>query len=125
MTASRLVHLELHTPDQVQASAFYARLLHWRPELIRTASRSYLALELGTGVAERDAGLASGLLNTSQQLGGAIGVAIASTVLTSGFHSAFLVCGVIGLLALPTLALLLGRGASARIRRLVPALEGE
>src|SRR6266536_2344727 len=33
-----------------------------------------------TGVTERDSGLASGLLNTSQQLGGAIGVAIASTV---------------------------------------------
>ena len=32
------------------------------------------------GVAERDAGVASGLLNTSQQLGGAIGVAVASTV---------------------------------------------
>jgi hypothetical protein len=32
------------------------------------------------GVAEGEAGLASGLLNTSQQLGGAIGVAIASTV---------------------------------------------
>jgi len=50
MTASKLVHLELHTPDQVQASAFYARLLHWRPELIRSASRSYLALELGDAV---------------------------------------------------------------------------
>jgi predicted enzyme related to lactoylglutathione lyase len=50
MTASKLVHLELHTPDQVQASAFYARLLHWRPELIRTASSSYLAIELGTRV---------------------------------------------------------------------------
>jgi predicted enzyme related to lactoylglutathione lyase len=44
------VHLELHTPDQVQASAFYARLLHWRPELVRTASASYLAMELGAGV---------------------------------------------------------------------------
>src|SRR6202041_1740705 len=32
------------------------------------------------GVAEREAGLASGLLNTSQQLGGAIGVALASTI---------------------------------------------
>ena len=32
------------------------------------------------GVAEHEAGLASGLLNTSQQLGGAIGVAIASTI---------------------------------------------
>ena len=45
-----VVHLELHTPDQVRASAFYARLLHWQPELIRTASSSYLALELGAGL---------------------------------------------------------------------------
>jgi MFS family permease len=62
-----------------------------------------------TGVRERDAGLASGLINTSQQVGGAIGIAITSTVaashtahllragdavpsaLTSGFHVAFIV----------------------------------
>ena len=62
-----------------------------------------------TGVRERDAGLASGLINASQQIGGAIGIAITSTVaaahtahllgaghaiggaLTSGFHVAFLV----------------------------------
>jgi predicted enzyme related to lactoylglutathione lyase len=42
-----VVHLELHTGDQARASAFYARLLRWRPELIRAASGSYLALELG------------------------------------------------------------------------------
>jgi EmrB/QacA subfamily drug resistance transporter len=71
------------------------------------------------GVAERDAGVASGLLNTSQQLGGAIGVAIASTVaasrshvlahlgystagaLTGGFTSALWVCGLTGLAAVP------------------------
>jgi EmrB/QacA subfamily drug resistance transporter len=59
------------------------------------------------GVESREAGLASGLLNTSQQIGGALGVAIASTVafthvrtlltsghsqpdaLTSGFSLAF------------------------------------
>ena len=35
------------------------------------------------GVGARDAGLASGLLNTSQQVGGAIGVAIASSVAVS------------------------------------------
>ena len=42
-----VVHLELHTGNQARASAFYARLLRWRPELIRVASGSYLALELG------------------------------------------------------------------------------
>ena len=37
------------------------------------------------GVARQEAGLASGLLNTSQQLGGAIGIAIASTVAATHF----------------------------------------
>ena len=82
------------------------------------------------GVAEQEAGLASGLLNTSQQLGGAIGVAIASTVaatqintllregkpanvaLTGGFHWAFWVCGAIALLALPVTATLLRRATA-------------
>lgn len=35
------------------------------------------------GVGRRDAGVASGLLNTSQQIGGAIGVAIATTIATT------------------------------------------
>ena len=51
-----VVHLELHSPDQVRASAFYARLLQWRPEMIRTDAGSYLALEtgarLGGGIVE-------------------------------------------------------------------------
>jgi EmrB/QacA subfamily drug resistance transporter len=73
------------------------------------------------GVSEHQAGLASGLLNTSQQLGGAIGIAIASSVavshtkallhagnaapaaLTGGFQHAFWVLGAIGLLALPAI----------------------
>jgi len=39
------------------------------------------------GVAEREAGLASGLINTSQQIGGAIGTAVASTVFTTHFKT--------------------------------------
>src|SRR5438477_250308 len=39
------------------------------------------------GVAAREAGLASGLINTSQQIGGAIGTAVASTVFTSHFKT--------------------------------------
>jgi EmrB/QacA subfamily drug resistance transporter len=79
------------------------------------------------GVASHEAGLASGLLNTSQQLGGAIGVAVASTVaaahfktlshsgsapaaaLTGGFQWAFWVCGAIALLAVPVTFLLIRR----------------
>jgi EmrB/QacA subfamily drug resistance transporter len=37
------------------------------------------------GVTEDEAGLGSGLINTSQQIGGAIGVAVASTIATSHF----------------------------------------
>jgi EmrB/QacA subfamily drug resistance transporter len=79
------------------------------------------------GVAEREAGLASGLIYTSQELGGAVGIAIASSVaaghyatlvrggdtvraaLTGGFHSALWVSGVVALLSIPV-AFLLIRG---------------
>ena len=85
------------------------------------------------GVTEHEAGLASGLLNTSQQLGGAIGVAIASTVsatqiksltaqgkagdvaLTGGFHWAFWVCGLIALAAVPTTAVLVRRSTATAV----------
>ena len=79
------------------------------------------------GVTARDAGVASGLIDSSQQLGGAIGIAVASTVaaarsrvllgqgravaevLTSGFHWALWVCGLIGLAAVPVALLLVRR----------------
>jgi predicted MFS family arabinose efflux permease len=41
-----------------------------------------------TGVAERDAGLASGLNNAAFQIGGAVGTAILSTVAVSHAHGA-------------------------------------
>jgi predicted enzyme related to lactoylglutathione lyase len=41
------VHLELHTSDQVRASAFYAQLLHWRPQMVRAAAGSYLDFDMG------------------------------------------------------------------------------
>jgi predicted enzyme related to lactoylglutathione lyase len=45
-----VVHLELHTADRSAASAFYATLLRWRPELIDARCGSYLVLELGGGL---------------------------------------------------------------------------
>jgi predicted enzyme related to lactoylglutathione lyase len=45
-----VVHLELHTSDQAVASAFYARLLCWKPDLVEARCGSYLALELGGGL---------------------------------------------------------------------------
>jgi EmrB/QacA subfamily drug resistance transporter len=100
------------------------------------------------GVAEHQAGLASGLFNTSQQLGGAIGIAIASTVaashtttllhaghatptaLTGGFQAAFLVLGAIGLIAVPAIFALVRRDeltdavAKTTVREPQPALAG-
>ncbi len=77
------------------------------------------------GVAERESGLASGLLNTSQQVGGAVGVAVASTIaathttsllrngvstpmaLTSGFSWAFwLLAGLAAAGVIATVALM-------------------
>jgi EmrB/QacA subfamily drug resistance transporter len=65
---------------------------HYWPDLLP----SYLVFALGmafafipvsiaalAGVAPQQAGLASGLINTAQQIGGAIGVAIATTIFTS------------------------------------------
>jgi EmrB/QacA subfamily drug resistance transporter len=95
---------------------------------------AFIPVSIGAlaGVAERDAGVASGLLNTSQQIGGAIGVAVASTVaathsrlllsqghtaaaaLTGGFQWAFWVTGLTGLAAVPITFLLIRRTELAR-----------
>jgi EmrB/QacA subfamily drug resistance transporter len=83
------------------------------------------------GVAEHEAGLASGLIYTSQELGGALGIAIASSIaashyntlvrggdsipvaLTGGFHSALWVSGAIALLAVPVTFLLIRKDEMA------------
>jgi EmrB/QacA subfamily drug resistance transporter len=101
------------------------------PFLIAGAGTAFAFIPISiaalAGVAEHQAGLASGLLNTSQQLGGAIGIAIASgvaashtqalvrngnavpTALTGGFHEALWVLGAIALLALPAIFTLVRR----------------
>jgi EmrB/QacA subfamily drug resistance transporter len=93
------------------------------------------------GVAERESGVASGLSNTAFQLGGALGVAIVSTVavsrsedylaaneganplavLTEGFQSAFLACVVLAAIGVALALLLLGRPRKAPEERLHPA----
>jgi EmrB/QacA subfamily drug resistance transporter len=46
---------------------------------------AFVPMSIGglTGVSQADAGIASGLINTTQQIGGAIGVAIATTIATT------------------------------------------
>jgi predicted MFS family arabinose efflux permease len=86
-----------------------------------------------TGVAETDAGLASGLNNASFQIGGAVGVAILSTVavsgargaeslaaLTDGYQSAFAVAIAVATLGAVAASLLLGRSSEPK-----PIVEAE
>ena len=100
-----------------------------------TASIAALA-----GVAEREAGVASGISNTAFQLGGALGVAIVSTVaisrsedflaanegasplvvLTEGFQSAFVACGVLAGVGVALALALLGAPRKAPRERLEP-----
>jgi Major Facilitator Superfamily len=92
------------------------------------------------GVAERESGVASGISNTAFQLGGALGVAIVSTVaisrsedylaanehanplvvLTEGFQSAFVACGVLAGIGVLLALTLLGPPRRARRQRLEP-----
>jgi EmrB/QacA subfamily drug resistance transporter len=89
---------------------------------------AYVAASIAslTGVAETEAGLASGLNNASFQIGGAIGVAVLSTVavsgahganplaaLTNGYQSAFAVAIVFAVIGLVVASLLLGRNRGA------------
>ncbi|MFL5829119.1 MAG: MFS transporter [Solirubrobacteraceae bacterium] len=104
---------------------------------------AFIPISIGalSGVAEHEAGLASGLIYTSQELGGAIGIAIASSVaatqyktllhggstvhaaLTGGFHQAFWVLGAIALIAVPVIFALVRRDRRSTAAGQAAALE--
>ena len=115
---------------RVPAAGSYAA--HLLPGFIIVAAALGLAfvgdlVASATGVRPADAGLASGLINASQQIGGAVGLAVttaiaaarttallraghpAAAALTGGFHDAFAVTGALALAGAVVAATLIGR----------------
>ena len=97
-----------------------------------TAWPSLMSLAMSAAT-DRDSGLASGLINTSQQIGGALGLAVLATLsatrtnsllaagashgqaLTAGYHLAFVIATATIAVAIPVAALAIPRRASTRL----------
>ena len=100
--ASRLVSRAGLKPALLAGLVLFAAGLAWLAQVTDTSSftagilgpslligaglgLAFVALTIGsmTGTAPQQAGLASGLINSSQQIGGALGLAIAATIATA------------------------------------------
>jgi EmrB/QacA subfamily drug resistance transporter len=134
--ASRLVSRTGLKPALLAGLVLFAAGLGWLAQVTDTSSftvgilgpslligaglgLAFVALTIGsmTGTAPQQAGLASGLINSSQQIGGSLGLAIAATIataqttrslaagvapaagLTAGFRLAFLAAAVLAIFA--------------------------
>jgi EmrB/QacA subfamily drug resistance transporter len=126
MGAGSLVLTQVSVGGSYFGDIFFGLLVFGPGITLAFTTASIAALE---GVAEHEAGLASGLNNTVFQIGIALGVAIASTVaisrsedylaandgasplvaLTEGFQSAFFACVVVAGIGVALALLLLGR----------------
>ena len=136
--ASALLLTQISTDGSYFDDIFFALLIVGPGIGLTFVTASIGAL---AGVAEHESGLASGLSNTALQIGGALGVAVASTVavsrsehflaaneganqlvvLNEGFQSAFLTVVVLAGIGMALALLLPGRPRTTRQQHLDPA----